>query len=75
MDSATSQNVPTNSAGLGIPDGYVVVLLKDGKRCILPEYMVPATHQAFEGYWKRAEMAVRNENGGVSCIEPEPNGP
>jgi hypothetical protein len=66
MDKTTSKDILPQPA-LSIPDGYIVIQLVDGQRCIVPEYMVPAAHKAFEGYWKRSEMDVRNESGGVSA--------
>ncbi len=48
-----------------IPEGYTVIKWGD-QLCIVPEYLVPATHQAFDRFRKRQELNVSNEEGGVS---------
>lgn len=50
-----------------VPDGFVVIQLQEDK-CIVPEFLVPATHHAFDGYRRRIEMDVRNQSGGVRLI-------
>jgi len=51
-----------------IPDGFVETIGPHGEYRIVPEYLIPATHQAFEAYRKRVELDVRNEAGGVSIF-------
>jgi hypothetical protein len=50
-----------------IPAGFPPIIGPDGQQCIVPEYLIPATHQAFDAYRKRVELDVNNEQGGV-CI-------
>lgn len=56
------------STDIGVPDGFVLVRLQEGTPCIVPEYLVPATHQAFDRYRKCLELDVRNELGGVRVL-------
>lgn len=58
---------PAPQSAIAMPDGFVVVQLEGGNQCIVPEYLVPATHHAFDAYRKRSEMDVRTELGGV-CV-------
>jgi hypothetical protein len=50
----------------GFPDGYVHITSDDGEQYLVPRFMIPATHQAFEAYQKKKEFNVLNADGGVS---------
>jgi hypothetical protein len=68
MHNQTSQRVVSSGntpLSAGIPDGFVQVLGDDGGLRIVPEYLIPATDRAFDGYRKRVQLDVRNEEGGV----------
>ncbi|KAM6500777.1 hypothetical protein JOM56_003791 [Amanita muscaria] len=53
-----------DQSSTSLPEGYVCVTSNDGQQCIVPNYLVPATHQAFEAYRKKVEMEVQNAPGG-----------
>ncbi|KAF8950431.1 hypothetical protein BDZ97DRAFT_1771257 [Flammula alnicola] len=61
----TPESQPETST-LHIPDGFAALLGPDGDRYIVPEFMIPATHQAFEAYRKQVKLDVANANGGAS---------
>jgi hypothetical protein len=65
MDLQTSKS---SQASDGYPDGYIVTIDEKGRCNIVPEFLMPATHQAWDVYQKRAELNVRNQEGGVSPI-------
>jgi hypothetical protein len=50
------------------PEGFVRVTGPDGTPCLVPEFLIPATNQAFEGYRKRLELGVNKKDGGVSPL-------
>jgi hypothetical protein len=54
-----------------VPEGYTIGTDPAGRRYIVPTFMIPATHQAFEAYRKKAEMNVFGAAGGVSLL-PHP---
>ncbi|KAM6490266.1 hypothetical protein JOM56_014243 [Amanita muscaria] len=58
-----------DQSSTSLPEGYVCVTSNDGQQYIVPNYLVPATHQAFEAYRKKVEMEVQNAPGGV-CLFP-----
>ena len=60
--SAPSAEVPS------IPDGLVLAIGPNGERCLVAEYLVPATEQALAMRHKRTELGIRDEAGGVSHI-------
>ena len=60
--SGSSSQVPS------IPDGLVLAIGPDGERCLVAEYLVPATEQALAIQSKRTELGTRDEAGGVSDI-------
>jgi hypothetical protein len=64
MTSSTSGYASKPTA---VPDGFVRVTLEEGE-CIVPEYLVPATNDAFDQYRKRLAMDVNKKPGGVSVI-------
>lgn len=51
-----------------VPDGYVLSMGQNGEPLVVPEFLIPATHQAFAAYHKRGELNVNDEAGGVSLI-------
>jgi hypothetical protein len=57
-----------------VPDGFVVVISENGLKCIVPEFLVPATNDAFDGYRTRLAMDIRKNLGGVSVISCRPGG-
>ena len=62
----TDSTTPTTpSAAAGIPNGFAMVTGNQGEPHLVPEFLVPATHQAFEGYCKRMELDISKESGGV----------
>ena len=46
------------------PDGYVPIQMEDGERYLVPRFVVPATHQAFDAY--RVKADINNTKGEVS---------
>jgi len=48
------------------PDGYVRIQMEDGERFVVPRFVVPATHQAFDAYRVKADM--NNAKGRVSLF-------
>lgn len=57
--SSTSKPAPT------VPDGFAVVTREDGCQIIVPEYLVPASNQAFDRFRKRLTEKVNEKHGGV----------
>lgn len=47
-------------------EGFAPVIGPDGARYNIPEFMIPATHQAFAAYKKSANLGVDNKFNGVS---------
>ena len=66
MPQQQSQAVSRDSQSAGIPDGFVEMVGPNGDHHLVPEYLIPATHQAFDAYHKRVALDVQNEQGGVS---------
>lgn len=52
----------------GVPEGFVLIVRPNGERCVIPEFLIPATNEAYDGYQKRMDMNTENEEGGVSDI-------
>jgi hypothetical protein len=52
----------------GIPEGYVVIIGPDEERYVVPQFMVPALHQMFDGYRKKADLEVFKCPGSVSHL-------
>ncbi|KAF8802329.1 hypothetical protein BYT27DRAFT_7215423 [Phlegmacium glaucopus] len=48
-----------------IPEGYVLIIGPDDKEYVVPEFMVPALHQMFDGYRKKVDLDVFR--GAGSC--------
>lgn len=61
-------NSTVSESAIAVPDGFTLVNREDGPNCIVPEYLVPATNDAFDGYRKRVAADVREKSGGVSMI-------
>jgi hypothetical protein len=66
MPQRQSQAVPHDSQLASIPDGFVEMVGPNGDHDLVPEYLIPATHQAFDAYRKQVALNVQNEQGGVS---------
>ena len=66
MERQRSAATHSISPSTSIPDGFVWTVCPDGEERIVLEYLIPATHQAFDGYRKQSELDVRNESGGIS---------
>ena len=49
-----------------IPEGYVIAFDPDDQQYIIPEFMVPAMHQAYQGYWHKKDLNAFGAAGGVS---------
>jgi len=63
------QNQPRQiKQALYIPDGYVLSTGPNGEPLVVPEFLIPATHQAFAAYHKWAELRINNKARGVSVI-------
>jgi hypothetical protein len=60
-----------NAQSLSIPDGLVLTIGPDGEHRIVPEFLIPATDQAFAVCRERTALRVRDEQGGVS-VNPDP---
>jgi hypothetical protein len=50
------------------PDGYVTVMGPDEQCYLVPEFMVLALHQTFEGYYKKRDLEVFSAAGAVSFL-------
>jgi hypothetical protein len=69
MSQNTAQLTSTSSKeAIAVPDGFVLVKFEDGLQCIVPEFLVPATNEAFDGYRSRLAMDVGTTLGGVSVV-------
>ena len=62
-DADTNPHAPRRVA-----DGFVIFTSPSGDHILVPNYLVPATHQAFQGYHRRADLNVRKERGGVCVV-------
>lgn len=58
---------------IAVPDGFTSLSLESGGVCIVPEFLVPATNDAFSGYGTRLAMHVRDRFGGVSLHPTRPS--
>jgi hypothetical protein len=52
----------------GIPDGYVMITGPEEQPYVVPQFMVPALHQIFDGYREKQNMDVFGAAGSVSTI-------
>jgi hypothetical protein len=57
------------------PEGFVRVVAPDGTPCLVPEFLIPATNQAFEGHRKRVDLGINKKKGGVSILMRLPKPP
>jgi len=48
-----------------VPEGYVVVMSPDDQPCMVPEFIVPALQQMFDGYRKKDELEIEKAAGTV----------
>lgn len=68
-DSPASTQSPTKSkANDWLPEGYVVALDPEDREYIVPEFMVPALHQAYAGYRHKKNLNAFGAPGSVSGI-------
>jgi hypothetical protein len=58
----------TSTSSGQIPEGYVMVSGPDTDNFLIPEFMVPALHQIFDGYRKKADLDAFKRAGSVSYI-------
>jgi hypothetical protein len=65
-------HTPLESNTARIPDGYLVIIGHNDQRYIVPEFMVPALHQMFEGYRKKDSLEVFTATGSVSGLSFSP---
>lgn len=49
-----------------LPKGYIKTIGPDGQHFILPEFMVPALHEAFGGHRMKEDLEVFKADGPVS---------
>jgi hypothetical protein len=49
-----------------IPEGYVVVTGPDEQRYVVPQFMVPALHQSFDGFRLKTSLNASGRAGSVS---------
>jgi hypothetical protein len=63
--STSIEPMNTTSASPTIPAGFALLVGPDGEDVFVPAFLIPATHQAFDGYRKQLELDVRKEEGGV----------
>lgn len=64
---ASNVNDPVMETNISnIPDGYILVIGPNGQRYIVPQFMVPALHQCFDGYRIKNNLEVAGHSGGVS---------
>jgi len=74
MNNINAQATSTSSkSAIAVPDGYTLMSMDNGTDCIVPEYLVPATNDAFNGYRRRLAMEVNGKSGGVSVILTRPD--
>lgn len=67
MTPHDADSISTSSQEVtAVPDGFVLITFEDGSHCIVPEFLVPATNDAFNGYRKRLAMDITWKSGGVS---------
>ena len=56
----------TDEAPPHVPEGFVSVMTSNKKICIVPQFLIPATNQAFDAYHKKIDNDIENAIGGVS---------
>jgi len=66
MDRHLTQGSIQKSDTLVLPEGYIAVISPDGHQYIVPQFLIPATHQIFEAYWTKLDFGVAQADGGVS---------
>lgn len=52
----------------GVPDGYVEVEMPDDRTCLVPTFLLPDTHQAFDAYHKKVDENVFMAKATVSML-------
>ena len=58
-----TSNIATINA---IPEGYILIKGPDNQQYVIPQFMVPAFHQMFDGFRKRKDLKVYRAAGSVS---------
>jgi hypothetical protein len=83
MDKQANSTSSAPTTSTRIPDGFTLIVKPDGEKYIVPEFLIPATNEAYDCYQKRMEMDLDHELSGVStkflvwlfgkgCIFPKP---
>ena len=64
------QNLPEAKTieSLSIPDGFALAGDLGGHPCIVPTFLIPATHTVIEAYHTKATLDVTGRPGGVGSI-------
>ncbi|KAF8802832.1 hypothetical protein BYT27DRAFT_7215051 [Phlegmacium glaucopus] len=66
MDVQSTSDIRSQHSDIHIiPDGYTLVIGNNGEQYIVPRFMIPATHQAFEAYQKKLDLNLVSAKGGV----------
>jgi len=71
-------SLQTSTSLKEIPEGYVLVSGPDKEDFLVPDFMVPALHQVFDGYRKKKVLDAIKGAGNVSynsVYGPEPYRP
>lgn len=48
-----------------IPEGYIIGTTDEGHQYLVPQFVVPASHEAFDAYKKKVDLNVWTTPGGV----------
>lgn len=59
-----SSNIDESSTAL--PEGYLAITGPDDEEYVVPDFMVPALHQMFDGYRKKLDLHAFRRAGAVS---------
>ena len=51
-----------------IPEGYVRVFGPDNQFYVVPDFMVPALHQTFDGYRNKSNLSVHAVAGQANAV-------
>ena len=64
------QNLPEAKTldSLSIPDGFALAGDLGGHPCIVPTFLIPATHTVIDAYHTKATFNVTGRPGGVGSI-------
>jgi hypothetical protein len=64
--ASNNNSPPIENDPTFIPDGYVVVTGTDEQRYVVPQFMVPALHQSFDGFQLKTSLNASGHAGSVS---------